>query len=123
MTARRALVLLGLLCSLPVLAACGSSHPSGAAHSTTVPTTAGEATVRTANCHLWRVLAPADRQQLVVGLRAFFAGRVDAPGKRGQVLADKYANKLLTSYCRQRYAGAFMLYRLYGNAAAFTAGG
>ena len=57
------------------------------------PTTAGEATVRTANCHLWRVLAPADRQQLVVGLRAFFAGRVDAPGKRGQVLADKYANQ------------------------------
>lgn len=69
------------------------------------------------------VLDPADRMRLVAGLRAFFGGRVDAPRARGQVLPDNYAYTLLSSYCRQPFAGAFMLYRLYGNAAGFTASG
>ena len=46
---------------------------------------------------------------------------VDSPGARGQVLPDRNAYRLLTTYCSQPFAAAFSLYRLYGNAAAFTA--
>jgi len=45
---------------------------------------------------------------------------VDSPGERGQVLPDARARQLFDSYCAQRFAAAFNLYRLYGNAAAFT---
>ena len=54
------------------------------------------------------------------GGRAGQAGPVDR-GRVHQVLPDGQAYGLLTGYCRQPYATAFMLYRLYGNAAAFTA--
>lgn len=142
MNAGRALALLGVLCSL-ALTACGGAH--GTAASATAASTAGgstsaatagggasvptaatadtEATVRTADCRLWNVLGAADRKRLVLGLRAFFGGSVDVPGERGQVLPDDRADAMLTSYCRQSFAGAFKLYRLYGNAAAFTASG
>ena len=119
MKARRLVTLLALLGSLASLTACGSSNRRTGAASAPGPS---PATVRTANCNLWLALDRTDRTRLVVGLRNFFGGRVDAPGARGQVLPDKYAYTLLSSYCRQPFAGAFMLYRLYGNAAGFTAG-
>lgn len=143
MSARLPLALLGVLCSL-ALTACGGSQstastPSASASAsataasdttagagTTVPTAATadtEATVRTANCRLWNVLGASDRQRLVLGLRTFFGGGVDVPGERGQVLPDDRAYTMLTSYCRQSFAGAFMLYRLYGDAAAFNPSG
>jgi hypothetical protein len=121
MSARKLPALLALLGALALPAGCGGTHSS--AHSLSASSAAAsEATVRTANCNLWLVLGQTDRMRLVEGLRAFFGGRVDAPGARGQVLSDRYAYTLLSSYCRQPFAGAFMLYRLYGNAAAFTAG-
>jgi hypothetical protein len=100
----------------PLVVGCGGSKPGGS----TTQTAASEATVRTARCNLWNVLDSGDRQRLIAGLRAFFGGRVDAPGRRGQVLPDRYAYTFLTSYCRQPFARAFLLYRLYGNASAFT---
>jgi hypothetical protein len=112
--------LLALLGALAVPSGCGGTHRDP--HATSASTgAASEATVRTANCNLWLALGQTDRTRLVAGLRAFFGARVDAPGARGQVLPDRYAYTLLSSYCRQPFAGAFMLYRLYGNAAAFTA--
>lgn len=116
MRARGLVSLVALLASLATLTACGSSNRAATAQGPT------QATVRTANCNLWLALDRTERLRLVAGLRAFFGGRVDAPGARGQVLPDKYAYTLLSSYCRQPFASAFMLYRLYGNAAGFTAG-
>jgi hypothetical protein len=78
------------------------------------------ATVRTATCASWRAAPASEQHQLVAGMREFFGGRVDAPGLRGQVLPDAKALRLFNSYCAQPFAGAFSLYRLYGNAAAFT---
>lgn len=103
--------------ALALLTACtgggsGSSDPSSSA--------AAEATVRTATCNSWNAASRAEQDRLVVGMREFFGGQVDSSGERGQVLADGKARRLFTSYCAQSFAGAFDLYRLYGNAAAFT---
>jgi hypothetical protein len=99
--------------SLLVLTACGhSGHHEGAA--------ADPATVRTADCHDWKELKPTQRRQIVTGMRAFFGGRVDLPGARGQVLPDQDAIALFDTYCRQPYADTFSLYRIYARAAAFT---
>jgi hypothetical protein len=118
----RASVVAALLAAL-ALTSCGGSRPSAQATAATTRPAESQATVRTANCRLWNVLGAGDRKRLVVGLRTFFGGSVDAPGEHGQVLPDARAYTLLTSYCRQSFASAFMLYRLYGNAAAFNPGG
>jgi len=101
--------------ALPLLAAC-----TGGGRHDAQPAAAQVATVRTATCHDWRT-SPADaRTRLVAGMREFFGGQVDSPGQRGQVLPDARAARLFDSYCSQPFAGAFSLYRIYGNAAAFT---
>jgi hypothetical protein len=115
---RRPLTLIAALACVAALGGCGGSRVGHPQKVSAAPTAA---TVRTANCRLWRVLGQSDRMQLVEGLRAFFGGKVDSPGARGQVLPDGRAYGLLTGYCSQPFASAFMLYRLYGNAAAFTA--
>jgi hypothetical protein len=118
----RASLGLALLAAL-ALTSCGGSHLGHPTPAAATRPAESQATVRTANCRLWNVLGSEDRKRLVVGLRTFFGGGVDVPGERGQVLPDGRAYTLLTSYCRQSFASAFMLYRLYGNAAAFNAGG
>jgi hypothetical protein len=101
--------------TLPFMAAC-----SGGTHETAEPAAAQLATVRTATCHDWRTAPAEQRARLVEGMREFFGGQVDSPGMRGQVLPDARAARLFNSYCSQPFAGAFSLYRIYGNAAAFT---
>jgi hypothetical protein len=96
--------------------ACGGSEPS----SNTESSAAAAATVRTANCTDWSAASSEQRRQLVSGMREFFSGQVDTPGLHGTALPDARAIRLLDSQCAQSYAGAFSLYRLYGNAAAFT---
>jgi hypothetical protein len=69
-------------------------------------------------------MAGPERTSLLAGLKSFFGARVDASnaaGQRGAVLSDTQAVTLFTNYCRQRFAGAFKLYKIYGRAAAFTA--
>jgi hypothetical protein len=100
--------------ALPLLAACG-----GGSHDTAKPA-AQLATVRTATCHDWRTAPSAQRSRLIEDMREFFGGQVDSPGRRGQVLPDPRAVRLFDAYCSQPFAGAFSLYRIYGNAAAFT---
>jgi hypothetical protein len=102
--------------ALALLMAC-SGGASAASDSSGV---AQAATVRTATCASWRAAPATEQRQLVVGMREFFGGRVDSPGLRGQVLPDAKALRLFNSYCAQPFASAFSLYRLYGNAAAFT---
>ena len=98
------------------LAACDSSHHGKASS----PSGADAATVRTATCSDWKQTSKAERLRLVIGMRDFFGGQVDTPGVHGQVLPDDRAQRLFDAYCGQSFAGEFQLYRIYGNAAAFT---
>jgi len=102
--------------ALALLTAC--SGGSGSSSSST--SAAAAATVRTATCASWTAAGSTEQDQLVVGMREFFGGQVDSPGMRGQVLPDAKARRLFDSYCAKPFASAFNLYRLYGNAAAFT---
>jgi hypothetical protein len=103
--------------ALALLTACGGGSDSSGGQ----PSSAAQAaTVRTATCDSWNAAPRAEQDQLVVGMREFFGGQVDSPGLRGQVLPDDKARRLFNTYCAQPFAGAFNLYRLYGNAAAFT---
>ena len=103
--------------ALALLTACSGGGSASGGQSASA---AELATVRTATCNSWNAAPRAEQDQLVVGMREFFGGQVDAPGLRGQVLSDAKAHRLFNSYCAQSFSGAFSLYRLYGNAAAFT---
>jgi hypothetical protein len=120
LTVRRGLIAAAAVLVLVAMTACtNSSHH----HATTVADTrnvASTATVRTATCADWHAAGQVQRWRLVRGMRAFFGGKVDQPGARGQVLPNARAYRLFTTYCRASYASAFDLYRIYGNAAAFT---
>lgn len=104
--------------SLLAVAACTSGSGQRATTSTAA---LDQATVRTARCTDWNAAPVTERWRLVRGMRDFFGGEVDSPGLRGQVLPDHSAYQLFSRYCSQPFAAAFNLYRLYGNAAAFTA--
>jgi hypothetical protein len=100
--------------ALTLVAACGGGSNNAST------TGADPATVRTATCTSWKTASSTEKDALVIGMRDFFGGQVDSPGLRGQVLPDGKARQLFDSYCARRFAGAFSLYRLYGNAAAFN---
>jgi hypothetical protein len=119
LTPLRRLALVSILCSLIGLAACGGSDTSAPRTTASAAPAPTGATVRTANCMLWKVLDPGDRRALVKGLRAFFSQRLDT-GAHERLLPDDRAYQLITNYCRLPFARAFLLYRLYGNAAAFA---
>ena len=108
-----------VLAMLASVLAAGTACTSGADQH--AAQTSAAATVRTARCLDWNLATAGERRQLVQGMRAFFGGQVDSPGARGQVLPDRNAAKLFDAYCAQPFASAFSLYRIYGNAAAFTA--
>src|SRR5437764_6850663 len=98
------------------LAGCGGS-PGTTSQATSPPIPA--ATARTANCLLWNASTPSDRRRLVAGLRAFFSQRLDT-GARERLPSDDRAYAAITRYCRLPLARAFLIYRLYGNLAAFA---
>jgi hypothetical protein len=111
----RLVAAVGAAAAVATLTACGGS---GAADPST--SAAAAATVRTATCDAWNAASAQEQGQLVRGMREFFGGQVDTPGVRGKALPDSKATRLFDSYCAQHFAGSFSLYRLYGNAAAFT---
>jgi hypothetical protein len=113
----RAVAALGIAAAAATLTACGGGGSSASDASTSA---AAAATVRTATCGSWTAASAEEQAQLVRGMREFFGGQVDSPGMHGQVLPDRQATQLFDSYCAESFAGAFSLYRLYGNAAAFT---
>jgi hypothetical protein len=110
---------LAAVCSLPALAGCGGSTSSSAPGAGPM-VAAPAATVRSADCNLWRVMSSSERLRLIAGFKRFFGGPVDNGSGRGQVLGDKQATALFQGYCSQSFAGAFKLYKIYGRAAAFT---
>lgn len=68
---------------------------------------------------LWNAIGIGDRRRLVVGLRGFFSQRLDT-GARERLPSDDRAYTIITRYCRLPFARGFLIYRLYGNAAAFS---
>lgn len=68
---------------------------------------------------LWNAIGTGDRRRLVVGLRSFFSQRLDT-GARERLPPDDRAYTIITRYCQRPFARAFLIYRLYGNAAAFS---
>jgi hypothetical protein len=114
LTAARAATLLAIGLLIVELAGCGDSHTASSITPPLIPT----ATARTANCLLWNALGRSDRNRLILGLREFFTQRLDT-GAREQVPPDGRAYTIITRYCRLPFARAFLIYRLYGNAAAF----
>jgi hypothetical protein len=94
----------------------GGARPHARTASPDIPPNG--ATVRTARCLLWNVLDRSGRQQLITALRGFFTQQLDN-GAHVVALPDARAYGIITSYCRLRFARAFLLYRLYGNAIAF----
>jgi hypothetical protein len=78
--------------------------------------------VRTADCSNWKAGSVAERRTTVVELRKFAGGPVvsSAGIKRGPVLEDERAYKVLQSYCIRRFARGFKLYKLYERAAVFV---
>lgn len=116
----RAFVVAWAVVVLAAMTACTSSTHHQATTVADTRNVASTATVRTATCRDWHAAAGKQRWRLVRGMRAFFGGKVDSPGARGQVLPNGQAYRLFTSYCEPTYASNFDLYRIYGNAAAFT---
>lgn len=112
---RRLAGAVAMLAVVPLAACDGSSHGGPP-----TPAAAPAATVRTATCDTWQAAPTAQKWRLVRGMREFFGGQVDSPGMHGEVLPNGQAVRLFDSYCAQSFAGAFSLYRIYGNAAAFT---
>jgi hypothetical protein len=113
----RPVAALAVVTALLTVSACDGGSGRRA---TTSGGVAEAATVRTATCDMWKAAPVAQKWRLVRGMREFFGGHVDAPGERGQVLPNDQARRLFDAYCGQQFAGAFSLYRIYGNAAAFT---
>jgi hypothetical protein len=112
---RPVLVGAAVLLATTALAGCGGHEDK-----TATVEGASMATVRTARCDDWNAMTPTQRDRLIVGMRTFFGGVVDQPGMRGQVMPADKARKVFDGFCKESFAGRFTLYRLYGDAAAFT---
>lgn len=101
-----------------VATGCGSDSPQQR------PASAGpqlNAPIRLANCRDWKGADAGQRLGTVRQLRSFAGGPVGSSAlKRGPVLDDEQALKLLNNYCSKRYARGFKLYKLYTRAAGFA---
>jgi hypothetical protein len=73
-------------------------------------------------CRDWKRADPARRRAVLSALRAVTGGQVTGRGAdgRGSVLDDDKAYSLFDNYCRQDFARAFSLYKLYGQASGFA---
>ena len=113
-----------LLCCIPLLAGCGSSSdskPSVAAAGGLQPAPGVGESIRSANCTDWERGPVDQRHSTVIRLRKFAGGPIGSSAgiQNGPVLKDEQAYELLQSYCANRFARGFKLYKLYERAAAF----
>jgi hypothetical protein len=109
-----------------LLAGCGSSSDSKPSDSkqqvdySLVPGVG--ASIRSANCTDWEKGTVDQRRSTVIRLRKFAGGPIGSSAgiQNGPVLNDERAYDLLQSYCANRFARGFKLYKLYDRAAAFV---
>lgn len=114
---RAALVVAGLAA---VLAGCGGSADSKRRVDYSMVAGVGSS-IRTADCTDWERGSILARHSTVIKLRQFAGGPVGSSAgiQNGPVLSDARAYQLFQSYCANRFARAFKLYKLYERAAAF----
>ncbi len=120
-SARTAVALIGCIA---LLAGCGGSsgskEPKEPRSADVLAPSVGS--VRSADCSDWKKGKIDQRRSTVVRLRKFAGGPVGSSAgiKRGPVLDDQRAYKVLDSYCKRYFARGFKLYKLYERAAAFV---
>jgi hypothetical protein len=109
-----------LICCVALLGGCGSAGSKKKVDYTKGPGVSR--TLQTATCTDWRKGTDFQRRRTVVQLRRFAGGPIGSSSgiQRGPVLDDERAYKVLQSYCVNKFAGAFRLYKLYERAAAFV---
>lgn len=105
------------------IAGCGGSGDAGASPDQGVGPRIGQS-IRLFNCEDWRRSDAATRLAVVRQLKGIVGGtvvggRTGAIG-HGNVLEDEQAYDLFEGNCKQPYAHAFVLYKLYARAAAFA---
>jgi hypothetical protein len=95
-------------------AACGRAR-----HHAAPTSPSAVATVRTADCTTWQQATDAQRQLLVDGMATFFGAPVDSGGG-GNTLSSARARHVFDAGCARPASAGFRLYRLYGDAVAFS---
>jgi hypothetical protein len=101
-----------------LLSGCGSAGKAEPER----PHVLSQRVVQSLRCSDWQQLEAGPRAQVIASLRAILGGDVIGRGAsgKGSVLTDEQARRLFDGYCRQRFARAFSLYKLYGQAAGFA---
>jgi hypothetical protein len=111
-----------LVCCLALLGGCGGGPTSkpGRVDYSMVPGVGSS--IRTADCTDWEKGTTDQRRSTVIQLRKFAGSPVGSSAgiQNGPVLDDERAFQLLQSYCANRFARGFKLYKLYERAAAFV---
>jgi hypothetical protein len=102
------------------LAACGGGGAGSGDHTPRVGGADIGVPVKLVDCADWKRATPTERTNTVISIRGFAGGATGSPGGHGAVLDDEKAYQLFENTCRQDYARAFKLYKLYTRAAAFT---
>jgi hypothetical protein len=113
-----------LLCCIALLAGCGSSSkPNDSKRPVDYSLVPGVGTsIRSATCTDWERGPVDQRRSTVIRLRKFAGGPIGSSAgiQNGPVLNDEQAYELLQSYCANRFARGFKLYKLYERAASFV---
>jgi hypothetical protein len=110
--------------ALALVAGCGGGDGGGS----TVPVEGpgiGTTRLELADCTSWKASSVDDRLDTLRRLREFAGGPIVGGGSNpasgsGAVLDDDKAYDLLDGYCKNDWARAFKLYKLYERAAAFS---
>lgn len=111
-------------CAL-VLASCGGSDggsDGGGEASAEQPKLPPDFNIQLFDCEDWNKADEPLRAYVLKRYREIIGGDVTGRGTvaRGAVLPDAEAHRLFDNYCSQQFARAFVLYKLYGQAAGFT---
>ena len=106
--------------AVPALAACGGTSSSSPDHTPRVGGAQIGVPVKLVDCADWKRATAQERTDTVLAIRGFAGGPTGSPAGHGAVLPDEKAYDLFENTCKQQYATAFKLYKLYTRAAAFT---
>ncbi len=109
-----------LVCCLALLSSCGTSAQSSTLGEHTYADVGESA--RSDTCAQWEAGTVEQRRGALARLRKFAGSPVGSSAflKNGHVLSDDRAYELFQSFCANRFARAFKLYKLYERAAAFV---
>jgi hypothetical protein len=118
---RRPAAVVACAASAAVIAGCGGG--SGTEPQVDVGPNVGQ-TIALADCNDWNQANTEQRLGTIQQLKDFAGGPVvgnnaSSPSGTGAVLDDKQAYDLFQNYCKEPFARAFKLYKLYERAAAF----